>query len=1011
MTNAAAYKLERSTSSGGPWSTVSSSVSGTSYTVSSLTCAATHYFRLSARGDGSPLSTTFSSASSTVSRSTTTCPNAPTPTGLSAGSPTRTSISVSWNSVTGANWYKLERATSSSGPWTMISLTTSTSRTATGLTCGTTYHFRIKARGDGSPYSVTYGNASSPVSRATTTCPDAPPPTGLRTNSSTNYSVSLSWNSVTNAYRYRLERSTRSSGPWTVISSTITSTSHTATGLTPGLTYYFRVSASGDGSPYSTSFGTASSSVSRSTQPQTPPVPTGLRATANTNTGVSLSWNSLTNAYRYKMERGPTSTGPWTTVSSTISGTSYTVTGLTPGLTYYFRVSARGDGSPYSTTFGTASSPVSRPTDPYTLPTLTGLQATANTENGVSLSWNSLTDAAAYKLERSLSSSGPWTVVSSTIPSTSTSHTATGLTCGLTYYFRVSARGDGSPYSTTFGTATSPVSRDTGTCPTAPAPTGLEAAASTATGISLSWTAVTDAAAYKMEQREGTAGDWVTVNDDISATSHDVTGLTCNTTYYFRVSARGDGSPHSNAFGSPTTSSVSRATGACVNDSPVFTSSSYSFTVSEDAEEDASVGTTSATDEDTNDTVSYSITTGNGDGKFDINSSTGEITLAVLLDFEATSSYTLTIQASDGNGGTATATVTITVTNVLEATITAAVSDPWAGQTATITATTDATAGSTLSYQWQEWSSGAWSNLGAASTAAQYSATSTTAGTKFFRVVVTPTTGSASESPPIAVQWKPLVVTVTSSPDFPESGDASKRTVTLKATVEGPTGVSYQWQEWSGTAWTNLGTASTSTTKTVSSTSRGTKKYRAVVSHATATSAQSEEVFVTWDEWAIQNEMLSTLALQVTASQAYMNAEVALLDCLERRTGTRYSSLTNVMSRYKDAVKTAVDACDQEGADASNSDQMPLSPTGTFDNLHGIFKTTLRDLKSENATYAGLLDTPQGRDFLDNVAQPRLVKYTAAIITTQVRNPGGGQKEKVAQERKEKVMVLFRQIC
>ena len=153
--------------------------------------------------------------------------------------------------------------------------------------------------------------------------------------------MSLSWNSVTNAYRYRLERSTSSSGPWTVISSTISSTSHTATGLTPGLTYYFKVSARGDGSPYSTTFGSASSPVSIDTPAQIPPVPTGLRATANTNTGVSLSWNSLTNAYRYKMERGPTSTGPWTTVSSTISGTSYTVTGLTPGLTYYFRVSAR----------------------------------------------------------------------------------------------------------------------------------------------------------------------------------------------------------------------------------------------------------------------------------------------------------------------------------------------------------------------------------------------------------------------------------------------------------------------------------------------------------------------------------------------------------------------------------------------------------------------------------------------------------------------------------------------
>ena len=36
-----------------------------------------------------------------------------------------------------------------------------------------------------------------------------------------------------------------------------------------------------------------------------------------------------------------------------------------------------------------------------------------------------------------------------------TSGTATGLDCDTTYYFRVSARGDGSPYSTTFGDTSS----------------------------------------------------------------------------------------------------------------------------------------------------------------------------------------------------------------------------------------------------------------------------------------------------------------------------------------------------------------------------------------------------------------------------------------------------------------------------------------------------------------------------------------------------------------------------
>lgn len=46
-----------------------------------------------------------------------------------------------------------------------------------------------------------------------------------------------------------------------------------------------------------------------------------------------------------------------------------------------------------------------------------------------------------------------------------------------------------------------------------------------------------------------------------------VTSLTCNTTYYFRVSARGDGHPYSTDFGSAS-SSVSRATSACAPTTP-----------------------------------------------------------------------------------------------------------------------------------------------------------------------------------------------------------------------------------------------------------------------------------------------------------------------------------------------------------------------------------------------------------------------------------------------------------
>ena len=70
-------------------------------------------------------------------------------------------------------------------------------------------------------------------------------------------------------------------------------------------------------------------------------------------------------------------------------------------------------------------------------------------------------------------------------------------------------------------------------------------------------------------------------------------------------------------------------------------------------------------DADEGDTISYSIAAGNEDEKFAIGPSNGQVTVAGALDYETTSSYTLTVEASDGNGGTATVTVTITVTDVM----------------------------------------------------------------------------------------------------------------------------------------------------------------------------------------------------------------------------------------------------------------------------------------------------------------------------------------------------------
>ena len=101
------------------------------------------------------------------------------------------------------------------------------------------------------------------------------------------------------------------------------------------------------------------------------------------------------------------------------------------------------------------------------------------------------------------------------------------------------------------------------------------------------------------------------------------------------------------------------------NNAPQFGSTTYNFSVAEDASTAAAVGTVSATDAD-NHSITYTIEAGNGDGVFAIGGSSGAITTAGALDHENTPSYTLTVQADDGNGGTDTATVNITVTDVVE---------------------------------------------------------------------------------------------------------------------------------------------------------------------------------------------------------------------------------------------------------------------------------------------------------------------------------------------------------
>jgi fibronectin type 3 domain-containing protein len=227
--NATGYYVERATTSGGPFTQISTQA-GANYTDTGLTNGTKYYYVVSAYNSAGQ-----SANSADVSAMP--MPTAPaTPTGLAAAAG-NAQVSLTWTASVGATSYLVKRSTSS-GAEAQISTSTSTSYTDTGLTNGTKYFYVVSAVNSGGD------SANSAQVSATPTAPSTPPatPTGLNATGG-NAQVSLSWNASTGAASYDLKRSTTSGGPYSTAVASPAAASYTDTGVTNGTTYYYVVSA------------------------------------------------------------------------------------------------------------------------------------------------------------------------------------------------------------------------------------------------------------------------------------------------------------------------------------------------------------------------------------------------------------------------------------------------------------------------------------------------------------------------------------------------------------------------------------------------------------------------------------------------------------------------------------------------------------------------------------------------------------------------------------------------
>lgn len=345
-------------------------------------------------------------------------------------------------------------------------------------------------------------------------------PTGLSASSS-GYNITLQWNSVSNAYQYRVYYSeSSSSGPYSYVDET-TQTSIELTAYSSG-TFYFVVTAVNNRNYESSYSSPAYCTIQNggggggSTQIS---APTGLYASASGN-NVSLSWNSVSGAYQYNVYYSQSSGGSWKSLTTT-SNTSTTQTISGTG-TYYFAVTAvdrNWNESAYSSSAScTIQGGGQTPTKPSTPSGLTAYWDGPASYPYVVLQWNSVNTATSYLIYRATSANGSYSKIGD---SSYNSYSDNNVSIGKTYYYKIKA--SNSAGTSDYSSYTSVTLEDK----RAPGPVTYGSCTATSTSITLRWTIPTDASYGKptkiiLRLYEPTTGQWVDAQT-LSGTATSVT--------------------------------------------------------------------------------------------------------------------------------------------------------------------------------------------------------------------------------------------------------------------------------------------------------------------------------------------------------------------------------------------------------------------------------------------------------------------------------------------------------
>ncbi|MBE6045141.1 MAG: CHAP domain-containing protein [Clostridiales bacterium] len=500
--------------------TYGATVTSTSCTRAGLPPGHSYYYKVRAYYKDSKGKVTYSKFSSIVTGTTKAFNTSSAVSGLKVASTDASSVTLQWNTYSGASGYEVYRTPNQSKGFTYGATVKGTSCKRAGLPSGKTYYYKVRAYYKDAQGKTTYSKFSSIVTGTTRVFNTGSAVSGLLVASYNKSSVTLKWNGYDLASGYEVYKASSKNGTYKKVKSLAKNTGK-ITGLKNKQTSYYKVRAYFKNASGTYSYSKYSSVIAATPIKFTEGKIGGYKVSGKTYDSVSFVWNSYPEAAGYQIYRAYSKNGSYKKIKS-VTKTSFKKSGLTTNKTCYYKVRAYKKSG--SKTIYTKFTSAVAGTPALSTPAV----SVVSSKTGISVKWNAVSGASGYEVYRSPSKGGSYNKVKTT---TGTTFSNESVTINKEYYYKVRAYRtiDGNKK---YGSFSGPQ-------------LGVKASISKVSGVSaaskdsyvgLTWTGVSGASGYEVYRATGSSSNYTNVGN-ASKNSFNDYNVANGLTYYYKIRA------------------------------------------------------------------------------------------------------------------------------------------------------------------------------------------------------------------------------------------------------------------------------------------------------------------------------------------------------------------------------------------------------------------------------------------------------------------------------------------